>query len=83
MLTPKRAWKEVRELGDNIGYGELMTLASIIWASKLIDEGLPDDGAFYATCIVNMKESDITKGEVEYRKAWVDFYRTNILNRER
>ena len=83
MLTPKRAWKEVKELGEAIGYGELMTLASIIWASKLIDEGLPEDGAFYATGLFNMKDSDITKGEVEYRKAWVDFYRTNILNKER
>lgn len=79
----KRAWNEVKQLGEAIGYGELMTLASIIWASKLIDEGLPDNGAFYATCIVNMKDSNITKGEVEYRKAWVDFYRTNILNKER
>lgn len=73
----ERHWKEVQDLGDKIGYGELMTVASIIWASKLIDEGLPDDGAFYPTGLFNMKDSDITKDEVEYRKAWVNFYRSN------
>ena len=39
-----RHWKEVQDLGDKIGYGELMTVASIIWAAKLIDQGLPDEG---------------------------------------
>lgn len=76
----KRAWKEVKELGEKIGYGELMTLASIIWASKLIDDGLPDEGAFYTTILPNMKDSDLTKGEVEYRKAWVEFYRSNQIS---
>ena len=75
----KRAWEEVKQLGEKIGYGELMSLASIIWAAKLTDQGLPDAGAFYATGIFNMKDSDITKGEVAYRKAWVDFYRSEIM----
>lgn len=75
----KRAWNEVRELGEKIGYGELMSLASILWASKLIDDGLPDVGAFYSTALFNMNDSKITKDEVEYRKAWVEFYRKNIM----
>lgn len=75
-----RHWKEVKELGDKIGYGELMTLASIIWAAKLIDQGLPDVGAFYATGVFNMKDSDTTKNEVEYRKAWVEFYRAHQIS---
>ena len=82
MATPKRAWKEVRELGEKIGYGELMTLASIIWAAKLIDQGLPDVGAFYPTGLFNMKDSDITKDEVVYRKAWVEFYRAHFGGKE-
>ena len=77
-----RAWKEVRELGEKIGYGELMTLASIIWAAKLIDQGLPDVGAFYPTGVFNMKYSDVTKDEVEYRKAWVEFYRAHFGGKE-
>lgn len=75
----KRAFEEVRQLGEKIGYGELMSLASILWAAKLEDQGLPDSGAFYATGLFNMKDSDITKDEVEYRKAWVDFYRSEIM----
>ena len=73
----ERHWKEVQDLGDKIGYGELMTLASIIWASKLIDKGLPAEGAFYPTWLFNMKDSKTTKDETEYRKAWVEFYRSN------
>ena len=65
-----RHWKEVQDLGDKIGYGELMTVASIIWASKLIDQGLPDVGAFYATGVFNMNDSNTTKNEVEYRNTW-------------
>lgn len=75
-----RHWKEVQDLGDKIGYGELMTVASIIWASKLIDQGLPDEGAFYATGLFNMKDSDITKDDIEYRKVWVEFYRSEIMS---
>ena len=83
MNVPNRCWDKVRELGEAIGYGELMSLASIIWASKLIDEGLPDSGAFYETCLPNMKDSDLTKSAIEYRKAWVEYYRTNILHKGR
>lgn len=82
MNIKNRCWDKVKELGDNIGYGELMTLASIIWASKLIDEGIPDEGAFYPTGLFNMKDSTTTKDEVEYRKAWVEFYRSNIVGKE-
>lgn len=77
-----RHWNEVRELGEKIGYGELMTVASIIWASKLIDSGLPDNGAFYPTGLFNMKDSTTTKDEVEYRKAWVEFYRKHMTGKE-
>ena len=82
MSAPKRAWKEVRELGEKIGYGELMVLASIIWAAKLIDNGSPDIGAFYPTSLPNMKDSDLTKYDVEYRKAWVEFYRAHFGGKE-
>lgn len=82
MSTPKRAWKEVKELGEKIGYGELMSLASILWAAKLIDSGSPDIGAFYPTALFNMKDSDLTKDAVEYRKAWVEFYRANFGGKE-
>jgi hypothetical protein len=77
-----RAWKEVRELGEKIGYGELMTLASIIWAAKLGDSGFPDNGAFYPTALFNMKDSQTTKDEVEYRKAWVEFYKAHFGGKE-
>lgn len=39
----------VKELGDQIGYGNLMTIASAIWRKKLKDSGTPVSGAFVPT----------------------------------
>lgn len=37
---------EVKEIGERIGYGNLMSLASSLWRKNLKDDGLPADGAF-------------------------------------
>jgi hypothetical protein len=34
----KRECEEVKRLGDQIGYGNMMTIASALWAKILIDE---------------------------------------------
>ncbi len=41
---------EVRELGDRIGYGNMMQLAERIWDQKLLDDGLPEGGAHSVGC---------------------------------
>jgi len=46
----------VRELGDKIGYGHLMSLASALWREKLKETGMPTVGAFVSTCLPFIKE---------------------------
>ena len=36
----------VKQIGDNIGYGNLMSWASALWRKKLHELGCPTDGAF-------------------------------------
>ena len=38
--------KQVKELGEAIGYGHLMSLASALWRKSLKDNGYPVSGAF-------------------------------------
>ena len=56
----KREIEEVKRLGDQIGYGNMMTIASALWAKMLIDEEFGDGGAFYPTILSNMKPGDLT-----------------------
>lgn len=56
----KRECEEVKRLGDQIGYGNMMTIASALWAKVLIDDDLGDGGAFYPTILSNMKPGDLT-----------------------
>ena len=73
----KQECKAVKALGDQIGYGNLMTIASALWAKILIDEGWTDSGAFYPTILSNMKPGDLTvycmnkrAGLLELFKKW-------------
>lgn len=48
--------KEVEALGNRIGYGHLMNIASALWRKSLIDKAYPVMGAFYPTCICFIKK---------------------------
>jgi hypothetical protein len=39
----------VKTIGDDIGYGHLMSLASALWRKSLADKGYPIMGAFVPT----------------------------------
>ena len=41
--------KAVQELGEQIGYGHMMNLASALWRKDLKDNGYPEIGAFVPT----------------------------------
>ena len=56
----KQEVEAVKRLGDQIGYGNMMTIASALWAKMLIDEGWTDTGAFFPTVLSNMKPGDLT-----------------------
>ena len=39
----------VKELGDKIGYGNMMSIASALWRRLLKESGVPTSGAFIPT----------------------------------
>lgn len=51
--------ESVRILGEAIGYGNLMVLASALWRKSLSDSGYPTSGAFIPTCITSVNDKEI------------------------
>jgi hypothetical protein len=51
--------EKVRKLGEEIGYGNMMTLACSLWRNLLINSGGPATGAFVPALIMDIKESEI------------------------
>lgn len=71
----KRECEEVKRLGDQIGYGNMMKVASALWAKMLIDEEWgSDSGAFYPTILSNMKPGDLTVNAMSERAALLDLF---------
>ena len=62
--------EKVKQLGDEIGYGHLMSLASSLWREKLWQTGTPLEGAFIPVIrsfVVNDKEiEDIVDGDTKH-----------------
>ena len=71
----KRECEEVKRLGDQIGYGNMMTIASALWAKMLIDEGWTDSGAFYPTILSNMKPGDLTVYNMTERANYLEMFK--------
>ena len=71
----KREVEAVKRLGDQIGYGNMMTLASALWAKLLIDKGLQDGGAFYPTILSNMKPGDLTVNAMKERATYLNLFK--------
>jgi hypothetical protein len=71
----KRECEEVKRLGDQIGYGNMMTIASALWAKMLIDKGWTDSGAFYPTILSNMKPGDLTVYAMKERATYLQLFK--------
>ena len=48
--------KEVKELGEKIGYGNMMSIASALWRKSAKENGYPISSAFVPTCLEFIKE---------------------------
>jgi len=48
--------KEVKELGEKIGYGNMMSIASALWRKSAKEKGYPISGSFVPTCLEFIKE---------------------------
>lgn len=59
----------VKALGEMIGYGNIMDIASVLWAEDLKRNGLPDDGAFYSTLLSEIKDGELKDYAVENRSS--------------
>lgn len=71
----KRECEEVKRLGDQIGYGNMMVIASALWEKMLNDEGFGGgNGAFYPTVLSNMKPGDLTVGAVQDRARLLEMF---------
>lgn len=55
----------VRRLGDHIGYGRMMQLATQLWGDHLESIGLPRSGAFVSALQHDLDELSSLRAEVE------------------
>lgn len=65
----------VKALGEMIGYGNLMDIASILWAEQLKRNGLSDSGACYSTIISEIKEGRLKDTLIEERLHKIEYYK--------
>lgn len=56
----------VKNIGENIGYGHLMYLASALWRKKLEETGVPVGGAFIPTCPSGVNDSELTEKAMKH-----------------
>lgn len=66
----------VELLGDSIGYGNLMSLASALWRSNLIASGIPAEGAFVPTCEPFIKKGYHDKRSTEMYDRMIAEYKS-------
>lgn len=48
-MTQKQEIRAVKQLGEAIGYGNMVTLATALWRKNLRDGGCPESGAVIGT----------------------------------
>lgn len=54
-------YEAVKFLGEQIGYGNIMTIAATLWRKKLKESGVPVEGAFVPTLPCAIKEGEWNK----------------------
>jgi len=60
--------KLVQEIGEQIGYGHLMSLASALWRKSLKDKNYPEIGAFVPTILNSIEKEMAQMTESECKK---------------
>ena len=60
--------RAVKHLGESIGYGNMMSIASALWALKLKESGCPTTGAFIPTLAYDMKKKEGLKAVEEQNR---------------
>lgn len=68
----------IKQMGDEIGYGQLMSLASALWRAKLKETNTPVSDAFIPTIIDFLKGEEKEMAEKEV-KHFDSFIKNNTL----
>lgn len=55
--TFKEQVEIIKSIGDQIGYGHLMCIASALWRKRLKETGTPPEGAFVPTIEYSVKKN--------------------------
>lgn len=68
--------KAVKQLGEQIGYGHLMDLASALWRKSLKDKGYPESGAFVTTILpcVEKEMAQVTEPQRKMYDGFIEQY---------
>jgi hypothetical protein len=70
----KHEIEQVKELGERIGYGNMMSIASVLWAMSLEEKHGITSGAFVATIPAFMKKREAEKAAKE-RESRKEFFK--------
>ena len=65
----------VKALGDAIGYGNLMDIASVLWAENLQRNGEPDIGAFYPAILTQLQDDELKEEAIRNRFRKIQLYK--------
>lgn len=65
----------VKALGERIGYGNLMDIASILWAGNLQRYGNPDIGAFYPAILTQLQDDELKEKAIQNRFRKIQLYK--------
>jgi hypothetical protein len=57
--------QQVKVLGEQIGYGNMMALASALWRKSLKEQGISVDGAFMPTVRMAINPEWLFENEIE------------------
>lgn len=65
----------VKTLGEQIGYGNLMDIASVLWAGNLQRYGNSDVGAFYPAMLTQLKDDELKEEAIQNRFRKMQLYK--------
>lgn len=72
-LENKNEILAVKRLGDIIGYGNMMSIASALWGLKLQESNIPASGGFIPTLSSDMKIKEARKAVEERERRMKSF----------
>jgi len=71
----------VKALGEQIGYGNMMEIASALWRKSLREKNYPESGAFVTTCIgmFDKEGEDLAKEEADRYDSYIERHFKNKI----